>query len=110
MPQHLAAVGFFILPPQTFFVIKGSLIHTSLSPQAYNNPFTNGCHSTTESSALAISPFLTRKAGPGLVLFFLRFYLFIHERHTEREAETQAEGEACSLQDSIPGPGDHDLS
>ena len=40
--------------------------------------------------------------------FFLRFYLFIHERHTEREretetdrqteAETQAEGEAGSMQ------------
>ena len=31
--------------------------------------------------------------------FFLRFYLFIHDRHREREreAETQAEGEAGSL-------------
>ena len=29
--------------------------------------------------------------------FFLRFNLFIHERHTHREAETQAEGEAASL-------------
>ena len=29
--------------------------------------------------------------------FFLRFYLFIH-RDTEREAETQAEGEAGSMQ------------
>ena len=32
------------------------------------------------------------------VLFFERFYLFIHERHREREAETQAEGEAGSPQ------------
>ena len=43
---------------------------------------------------------------------YVRFYLFIHER--DREAETQAEGEAGSLwslmQDSIPGPQDHDLS
>ena len=35
-------------------------------------------------------------------LFFLRFYLFIHERQRERErervAETQPEGEAGSLQ------------
>ena len=31
-----------------------------------------------------------------LGLFFLRFYLFIHERHREREAETQAEAEAGS--------------
>ena len=31
-------------------------------------------------------------------LFFLRFYLFIQERHKEREAETQAEGEAGSVQ------------
>ena len=30
--------------------------------------------------------------------FFKRFYLFIHERHREREAETQAEGEAGSMQ------------
>ena len=30
--------------------------------------------------------------------FFLRFYLFIHERHRERKAETWAEGEAGSLQ------------
>ena len=28
----------------------------------------------------------------------LRFYLFIHERHREREADTQAEGEAGSVQ------------
>ena len=35
--------------------------------------------------------------SPALVFFFfLRFYLFIHERH--RKAETQAEGEAGSLQ------------
>ena len=38
---------------------------------------------------------------------FKRFYFFIHESHTEREAETWAEGEAGSLQgtwcrDSIP--------
>ena len=31
-------------------------------------------------------------------VFFLRFYLFIHERHTERGRETQAEGEAGSMQ------------
>ncbi|CAD7688380.1 unnamed protein product [Nyctereutes procyonoides] len=31
-------------------------------------------------------------------LFFLRFYLFIHDRHREREAETEAEGEAGSMQ------------
>ena len=28
------------------------------------------------------------------LFLFLRFYLFIHERQTEGEAETQAEGEA----------------
>ena len=34
------------------------------------------------------------------ILFFLRFYLFLHERHKEgeSEAETQAEGEAGSMQ------------
>ena len=32
-------------------------------------------------------------------LYFLkRFYLFIHERHKEREAEIKAEGEAGSMQ------------
>ena len=41
---------------------------------------------------------------------FLRFYLFIHESH--REAETQAEGEASSLQGVDVGlnpvtPGSH---
>ena len=35
--------------------------------------------------------------------FFLRFYLFIHERHTQREAETQAEGEAGSMQGALHG-------
>ena len=30
--------------------------------------------------------------------FFLRFYLFIHERRTERKTETQAEGEAGPMQ------------
>ena len=47
------------------------------------------------------------------LFFFLRFYLFIHER--QRVAETQAEGEAGSMQgarmwDPIPGPQDHALS
>ena len=39
--------------------------------------------------------------------FFLRFYLFIHERHTEREAETQAEGKLapCREPDIGPDPG-----
>ena len=46
-----------------------------------------------------------------LSLFF-RFYLVIHERDTQREAETQAEGEAGSNQgaqwwDSILGLQDH---
>ena len=31
-------------------------------------------------------------------MLFLKFYLFITERHTEREAETKAEGEAGSMQ------------
>ena len=33
-----------------------------------------------------------------ITLFFLRFHLFIHEIHTEREAETQGEGEVGSMQ------------
>ena len=37
-----------------------------------------------------VKVFLLKKS----VLFFLRFYLFIHER--QRKAETQAEGEAGS--------------
>ena len=32
--------------------------------------------------------------GSKVFHFFKRFYLFIHEKHTEWEAETQAEGEA----------------
>ena len=47
------------------------------------------------------------------VFFFLRFYLFIHERHRERKAETQAEGgEPGSIQEPDAGldprsPGSH---
>ena len=39
----------------------------------------------------------------GKDLFFLRFYLFIHERDTHTEAETQAEGEAGSMQGTRRG-------
>ena len=35
--------------------------------------------------------------------FFLRFYLFIHEREKDRKAETQAEGEAGSTQGARRG-------
>ena len=37
------------------------------------------------------------------VLFFLRFYLFIHERYRIREAKTQAEGEAGSMRGARRG-------
>ena len=37
------------------------------------------------------------------IFFFLRFYLSIHERHTEREAETQAEGEAAPCREPYVG-------
>ena len=42
--------------------------------------------------------------------FFLRFYLFIHERHrhTHREAETQAEGEAPSMLEARCGTQSRD--
>ena len=37
------------------------------------------------------------------LFYFLRLYLFIHERHRgEKEAETQAEGEAGSMQGLDP--------
>ena len=46
--------------------------------------------------------------------FFLRFYLFIHERHRERGRDTgrgRSRLHAGSLTwDSIPGRQDHDLS
>ena len=32
--------------------------------------------------------------------FFKRFYLFIHERQRERDAKTQAEGEAGFMQEA----------
>ena len=35
--------------------------------------------------------------------FFLRFYLFIHKRHKEGEAPTQAEGEAGTTQGAKHG-------
>ena len=45
---------------------------------------------------------------------FKRFYLFIHERHTERGRDT-GRGRSrlpvgSPMWDSIPGPQDHDLS
>ena len=39
-----------------------------------------------------------RKGKFDVSIFFLRFYLFIHERYREREAETQAEEEAGFMQ------------
>ena len=36
----------------------------------------------------------------GYYFNFVKFYLFIHERHGEREAETQAERGAGSLQEA----------
>ena len=39
----------------------------------------------------------------GLVFYFLRFYLFTHEKHGERETETQAEGEAGFMQEPDVG-------
>ena len=46
--------------------------------------------------------------------FLKRFYLFIHERHTERGRDT-GRGRSrlpvgSPMQDLIPGPWDHDLS
>ena len=38
-----------------------------------------------------------------ITVFLKRFYLFIHERHKEREADTQAEGEAGSMQGARRG-------
>ena len=34
----------------------------------------------------------------GIIYIFFFFFFVIHERHTEREAETQAEGEVGSIQ------------
>ena len=53
---------------------------------------------------------LSLKLFQNLKLFFLRFYLFIHERQREREreAETQAEGEAGSMQGARCGTRSQD--
>ena len=50
-----------------------------------------------------VIPFCARAAEPvklsySIAGFFKRFYLFIHERHTQGEADTQAKGEAGSMQ------------
>ena len=39
----------------------------------------------------------TRYENPYMILFLI-FYLFIHDRHTQREAKTQGEEEASSMQ------------
>ena len=49
-----------------------------------------------------------------LLFYFFKDFVYLFMRDTEREAETQAEGEAGSsgspMRDSIPGPQDHALS
>ena len=46
-----------------------------------------------------------------LLFFFFKDFIYLFTRDTQREAETQAEGEAGSLRilmwDSIPGPRSH---
>ena len=47
------------------------------------------------------------------IYFFLRFYLFIHERHRDRGRDT-GRGKSrvpveSLMQDSLPGPWNHDL-
>ena len=45
-----------------------------------------------------------------ILVFFLRFiYLFIHDKQREREVETQAEGEAGSMQGARCGTRSQDL-
>ena len=44
------------------------------------------------------------------ISFFLRFYLFIHERHRERGRDRSRLPARSQMQDLIPGPPDHDLS
>ena len=73
------------------------------SQDSGNMPWAEGRRSTTEPPRRP-PPFF-------LCFFFLRFYLFIHDR--QREAETQAEGEAGSMQGADagldPGTPDHAL-
>ena len=45
-----------------------------------------------------------------LFCFVLRFYLFIHGRHTERGRRRSRLLAGSLMQNSIPGPWDHDLS
>ena len=52
-----------------------------------------------------------QKIHRNLFFFFLRFYLFIHERHREQQRHRQKSlPEGNLMQYSIPGPQDHDLS
>ena len=48
------------------------------------------------------------------LIIVLRLFIYLFMRDTQREAETQVEGEAGSLRgadvDSIPGPRDHNLN
>ena len=49
------------------------------------------------------------------LLFVLKFYLFIHERHTHRERQRHRQREKQApcrrlMWDSIPGPQDHNLN
>ena len=67
----------------------------------------------SSSPTLGMEPPL-KKMWVVCLFFVLKIYVFIHDRHREREAETQAEGEAGSLQEPNAGldpgsgiPGSH---
>ena len=64
----------------------GGEVRKEPSIHSCGNPVGNG-----EGSPLFFSLF------PWVTDFLKIFYPFIHERHTQREAETQGEGEAGSL-------------
>ena len=59
---------------------------------------------------IVIDPYNNPRSSQKIVcfLFFLKIYLFMHERHRKREAETQAEREAGSVQEAWCGTPSQD--
>ena len=93
----------------------------SRSAELWEPPFTSKTRTCQLPGVVPLgSPFSTLYLISGiylssaLILFFLKkIYLFIHQRHREKEAETQAEKQALYRELDVgldPGSWDHILS
>ena len=91
-----------LLPLITLFITRGKTLKIKVRRVFHNNKY-------------CILYRLHNGRNHKVISFFKkRFYLFIHERHRERDRDI-GRGRSrlltsSPMQDSIPGPQDHDLS